>query len=520
MSKKIKIVTVVLLLVVIMTGFYKTNEVSAATVQNNRVMLVYDSQNDVKEDQKNIDTLQRSLTSMNLRVKTVEQSQYQKGMLTDKYLGVITMINWRQVGITNQEFLEDRTKFTGIKLHIGENLTQSEISQLGVKVQKIYQQQLILKNNGNKESLPFSNSITVITQPAKDSQQIGTLSTQQTGAKTYPFGYINGKNGYLPYFESEGLSLMTQVQLIGKLFGRLGRFKPLLTISQVTPYTNLKRLDELSLYCYKHEIPFAVSTTSVSDNTEMKAFDRFTATLRNVESRGGIIFLQTPEVSNGDDTDGNILEQTFLTYIVSLARHQVFPVGISSAGFWNQDKVLRSNSLKYADHWLLLPNGKKVTYVKRDNDSEITKQSFFAMPATSLNNVRKNSETNFVIPTALTIPMPYGKKALDQVEAEIENLNLSWYDPVNDNLQTSINTDTTSLQYQHGDYLANGKAEDIQVSNSAYQKQFSDGQPQSLFSNYFKIQGNILAIFFAIIMIILLIFIFIGQRIYWNRFKR
>jgi len=183
MPKKIKFITLTILIVVAMTGFFKPNKVSAATVENNRVMLVYDSQNDVKEDKKNIDTLQRALTSMNLRVKTVEQSQYKKNLLTDKYLGVITMVNWRQLGITNQDFLADRDKFTGIKLHIGENLTPPEIDQLGVKVQKIYQQQLILKNNGNRESLPFSSSITVITDQAKDAQQVGTLSTQQAGTK-------------------------------------------------------------------------------------------------------------------------------------------------------------------------------------------------------------------------------------------------------------------------------------------------------------------------------------------------
>jgi len=75
MSKKIKFITLILLLIITVIGFLKPSKVSATTVENNRVMLVYDSQNDVKEDKKNIDTMQRSLTSMNLRVKTVEQSQ-------------------------------------------------------------------------------------------------------------------------------------------------------------------------------------------------------------------------------------------------------------------------------------------------------------------------------------------------------------------------------------------------------------------------------------------------------------
>lgn len=518
-NKGIKFSLVMSLMLILFSLFNFSRTINAAT-NHNRVLLVYDSQNDVKNDKKNIDALQRSLTSMDLRVKTVSQADYKKGTLDKKYLGVITMINWRQVGLINREFINDRDKFSGIKLHIGENLTQTEINQLGIKVQKVYQQQFILKKDSNREQLPFSQSITVITQQANGASQVGTLSTQQTDQRSYPFGYINGKQGYLPFFTNKGLSLIVQTQMIAQLFDRVGKFQPLLTITNVTPYTNLRTLDELSKFCYKMGIPFAISTTSVSENTEMKAFDRFTAVLRNIENRGGIIFLQTPEVSSGVDTAGQLLNQKFLTYIVSLARQQVFPVGISSAGFWNQDKVLRNNSLKYADHWLLMQDGTKVTYVNQDNDAQIAKQSFFAMPAASLNDVKKSDSTTFTIPTALTINMPYSQKELEHVESEIKNLPLNWYNPVEDGFSSEINTETTSLKYNHGDYLVNGKLEDIQNTNLDLNKQFSDGKPNSLFKDYFKVQGNILAVFFVIIMIILLIFIFIGQKVYWNRFKR
>ena len=457
---------------------------------------------------------------MDIRVKTVEQSQYKKGMLNQKYLGVITMINWRQVGLINQAFIKDRDQYSGIKLHIGENLTSTEIGQLGVKVKKIYQQQLILHSGKEEELLPFSQSITVITSSVNEADQTGTLSTQEADQKSYPFGYINGKNAYLPFFASDGLSLMTQVRLIAKLFGRLGKFQPLLTITNVTPYSNLQRLDELSKFLYKNDIPFAISTVSVSQNTEMKAFSRFAAALRNVENRGGIIFLQAPEVTSNADSTGQVLSQNFMTYIVSLARHQVFPVGISANGFWNQDKILRANALTYADHWLMLPNPATVTYVKQDNNSQIAQQSFFAMSAASLNEVKKDDTTSFVIPTALTMTMPYSQTKLQQMESSIKHLNLTWFDPIESNLQTKIKTDTTLLQYQHGSYLINGQKEEIQSSNYVLGKQFSDGKPQSLFSNYFKIQGNILLVFFVIVMIILITFIYFGQRIYWNRFKR
>lgn len=308
--------------------------------------------------------------------------------------------------------------------------------------------------------------------------------------------------------------------MIAQLFNRSGQYRPLLTITNVSPYTNLATLDKLSLFCYKKEIPFAISMTSVSENTEMKAFDRFTSVLRNVENRGGIIFLQTPTVSSGIDTQGQIINKNFLTYIVSLARKQVFPVGISSEGFWNQDKILRQNSLDFADHWLLLPNGKKVTYVSEDDDAHIAKQTFFGMSASSLNNVKKNGDTLFNVPTALTVSMPYSQKQLEHVESEIEELNLNWYNPIDDGFKSELNTETTSLQYNHGQYIVNGKIEDIHSANSDLDKQFSDGKPTSLFSNFFRVEGNILAIFFVVIMIVLLIFIYIGQKIYWNRFRR
>lgn len=45
--------------------------INVQAANNNRVLLVYDSQNTSAAANQNIDALQRTLTSMNLRVKTV-----------------------------------------------------------------------------------------------------------------------------------------------------------------------------------------------------------------------------------------------------------------------------------------------------------------------------------------------------------------------------------------------------------------------------------------------------------------
>lgn len=493
-------------------GFNEPTTVQAA--ENNRVLLVYDSQNTSTSADKKIDTLQRILTSMNLRVKTVEQSDYKKGELNQNYQGVITMINWSKLGLINQQFISDRNKFSGIKLHIGQNLATSEIKALGGSSQKLYQQQFILKNNGREQSLPFSNSMTVLDK-VSGAEQFGTLATQQTDQKNYPFGIINGQSGYLPSFQTNGLSLMLEIQLVGKLFQRLGSYHPLLTFTDVTPYSDLRLIDKLSLYCYRREIPFAISTTSVSQNTDLQAFGRFTTTLRNVEGRGGIIFLKAPEISSANDS-GTLLNQQFSTFIVTLAQHQVFPVGVSANGFWNQDQVLRGNYLQYANHWLMLPNQGTTNFVKQDNKAQTAQESFFALPVSATSN----DEIEFSIPTALTIPLPNSNKQLAKVKRKLRRLKFDWYDPVDDDLTTKIKTPSSLLEYKHGNYYANGKQEEVQISNSLLNKQFKDGKPKAALTGYFKFQGHIFMAFFVIVTIVLAIFIYLGQKVYWNRMRR
>ena len=73
-----------------------TQTVHGSERDDNRVLLVYDSQNTVEQGEKKIDTLQRMLAGMGLKVKTVKEGEYQKGELNRSYQGVITMINWKQ----------------------------------------------------------------------------------------------------------------------------------------------------------------------------------------------------------------------------------------------------------------------------------------------------------------------------------------------------------------------------------------------------------------------------------------
>lgn len=489
-----------------------------AAVDKDKILLVYDSENNVEKSQKKIDALQRSLTSMNLPVKTISQDKYKTGML-NHYTGVITMINWRQVGLVNKNFIHDRDEFNGVRLHIGNNLTANEATQLGGNIKKVYQEQFILKINHDEQILPFSETVTVLDNLSDQVQTVGTLSTQEKDQKTYPYGVINGKNGYLPYFNSNGLSSLAAIQMIAQLFNRSSKNQPMLTITNVTPYSNLKVLDALSLYCYRKEIPFAVSASSVSKNTQMRAFTKYTTVLNSIQNRGGVIFSRMPIVGFPSPPvgSGTELNQIVTSYMVSLARENVYPIGISSSGYWNQDKVLRNNALKKADNLILLPN-KRVIYVKKDNDSIAFKKSFYAMPIASLNKVKLTYGTSFEVPTALTVSLPDSVTKLHSLEQEINNLQLNWLDPIN--LSTNVTTGTSIMSYKHGEYYMNGKKENIQETKNTNNIPIYATKPKALFSNYFHLQGSILMIFFAIVLVILIIFALLGRQIYKNMFKR
>lgn len=214
---------------------------------DNRVLLVYDSQNTVEQGEKKIDTLQRMLAGMGLKVKTVKESEYQKGELNHSYQGVITMINWKQASLDNPTFVKDCNQYDGVKLHIGEGLDRTEQKQLQVKLKTIYQQQFILSDDSSTEMLPFVERMDVLTGVPKQAQSYGMLKTQNNEGQSYKYGVINRKQGYLPFFNNKGLGLITASKMIAILFNRQEEAKPLLTITDVSTYSNLKLLDVRSI---------------------------------------------------------------------------------------------------------------------------------------------------------------------------------------------------------------------------------------------------------------------------------
>lgn len=495
-----------------------------------KVLLAYDSQNINEQAERKVDSVQRLLTSLNLEVHTIAIDQYHKGDLARyDFQGVITMINWPQMKFSSHHFVKDRQQFAGVKLHIGPQLAADEQQALDVQVKTVHHQQFYLTANRHQQLLPFSDSIQVVTQK-NQGRAIGTLKTQTpTQQSQYPYGVLNGHNGFLPFYQRKGLSFLAASQLISELFGeQAGQQAPLLTLTHVTPVSKLKYLNQVSQFLYQQGIPFAVSATSIQVNTDMPAFNRYMRALQKIENRNGIIFLQTPEIYDTTKKTGPKLGKVMYRQLTDLTRHQVIPVGISTVNYWNQDDVYRARALDFSDYVLLLanPKAKAKVYARQSNTGGVYHRAYYALPARSLATVKsgtdltQQSELQFNVPTAVTISLPSTKKGVASLKRQIKRTRWNWYNPATANFKTNLQIGNQAFRYQSGSYFVNNQQIVIPAMQVKQKKQSQPKPYKAAMNGFFDFQSQVLIVFIIIVLVILVVFFFIGRRVYRNMFRR
>lgn len=500
---------------------------TALTVQasTKRVLIVYDAINPTVNGQQKVDGLQRLFTSLGIQTQTERLSDYYAGQLTTKkYQGVVTLVNWPQGHLTNAAFVKDRQAFDGTQLHVGQSLSQAEATNLHSKRQQVYHQQFSLHDGKQQQLLPFSDDITTLTATGSDVKTIGQLTTQAPVKRQYAYGTIRGQYGYLPSFSAKGFSFVVASRVVAQLFQKTTSNRPLLTITGVTPYSDLKQLTRVSHALKQAKIPFAVSTTSTAENTTMHAFQNFTDSLRQVELDGGVVFLEAPYVGTANAQSGNTLEQTMVAQLNQLGQRQVFPVGISASNFWNQDQVLRRYGLQHANHVILLPDPTTTTFAKQDNLGTTFTSAQYGLSLASLQSVKNGqqvtqSDLKFAMPTAITVGLPDSTKGVTAMLKRITNTSLTWENPAT-SWRTQINSASATFQYRLGQYYLNGRQVTVKTKASGVPRYQPKVKTKVLLSTYFKFQGWFLFGFFTITTVVLIVFLVLGRRVYRRMFMR
>lgn len=489
-------------------------------IKTQRVLIVYDARNPRAGGPAKIATLQRLLAGVGVPTQTEALSDYHAGQLTtQKYQGVVTLVDWPSGHGHNAAFTRDRDRFTGRQLHIGQNLSPTEARHLHVTPKTRYHQQFTLRAGNSWQLLPFSENLMVL--PGQTDHQLGQLQAQGTDRTTYAYGTVRGRYGYLPYLANDGLSLILAMRTVATLFQQTGSQRPLLTITGITPYSDLRRLRQLDRQLAAANIPFAISTTTVANNTALQGFSAFTKTLRAIERDNGVIFLQTPPVHATDAQSGNTLEQLMVAQLNQLGQRQVIPVGLSAPAYWNQDKLLRRHGLQRASDVLLLPNPTGPVYAQRDNLGATYERTWFGLSLRSLQTQRDGQLTpdQLALPTAITTPMPTSARQLAATLRQIKALPVTWYDP-QQRLQTSLTSASATFAYRRGTYLLNGQAVTIGEEATGVPRYRFTRKNKVVLGNYFKYQGWALLIFFTGTTVVLVTFLVVGRRIYRRKFMR
>lgn len=445
---------------------------SAATVVNaqattnhaTNILLVYDSQNIAQHGDQALDLVQRELTGLGLSVTTIRLSDYQSGMINNgHYQGIVTLINWSNARIKQQAFINDRRHFTGPKLHIGALLTPDEERALG-KVQSQPHQQFQLQFSQQKQWLTAQKSLPIIEKSPSSGTQFGTLMPQTTRQRNLPFGIIRHNQGFLPIVVPDGVAVMATVGLMAQLFSSdVPSQKPLLAITDITPYTNVAQLHHLIKGLVRTRTPFALSVRSLDHNTELAAFYRFTRELQYAQLHGGVVYFRPPLETGVQRLTQAELTALFRRQLHQLREKHVLPIGVSAAGFWNQTLSRQQAVLSRGNHVLLLPNSDIMVNAKAPwQSSKMTHSRVFAsgsvgLPLRTIETVSHPNRLVFREPTALLLRMPTSEVAVKSVLQRLRQLNVSWLDPANSSAAI-LHVGAAHYRYEAGRYWINGVA--------------------------------------------------------------
>ncbi|MYV16200.1 hypothetical protein [Furfurilactobacillus milii] len=521
----------ILLLMLTIFSLLSSVSVTASASQVSRaprVLLAYDSENRANDDQTKIDAMQRLLTSLNLEVHTIRIDQYHAGDIKRLHFkAVITMVNWSQAKLTTSDFAHDRAAFKGLKLHIGPSMATDERQSLGLTLSPRYHQQYWLSDHTSsaRQLLSFSESLAVTTQTPATVKTFGTLVPQSQNAKKVPYGVINGNSAYLPYLTANGLSFIVASRLIARFFGHTATYAPLLTITDVTPFTNMDLLHKLATDLENNGIPFAISTTSISVNTDLPAYKRFTSELQWVENHGGVVFLRTPVVYYPKASTQGQLKQLMQTQIWRLIDRQVFPVGLSAPNYWNQDLVYRPAALSYSNNVILMQNPSETKNADADNTAGVYKQAFYGLQEQSLETVHNGTnlaqtDLSFSSPTAVTMTMPDSQKDLTGLVKRVSAAKVSWLDPSAGKFSGTTTVANQRAHYRNGNYYLNGQLTVVPTYNPPKQTKPAPVTPTGALNTFFSVDGVFLFFFMIVSLIVLLAFYIVGRQVYWRMFKK
>lgn len=532
---KNKLLTLFVILVGLISFNWHSPSVQAATtIQNpSKVLVVYDSLNERNHRQEDVQTLSRMLMSMGQQVTMMSMSDYHAGMISKgHYQAVITMINWPGMKFDNPAFDRDRQQFNGKKLHIGPLMTADEKQNFPGNWQEINQQSFILKgqNNRYEQQVDFQRQIQLLDQVTGNEQALSQLVAANGTNQTYPFGIINGQNAYLPFFSSQGATLLSSIQLIAQWLGVHGSYVPYVDVRDFTPLSSFTATKEFIKNLDSFEGNMIITTTSTTQNTDTKTFKNYLKFLREMtRNNRAVVYLNVPALNGVDSSNDDTLMNMLTQEISTLIENQIFPLGISAPTYWNFDKYYQLNALNFGDATLLYNQVNNQDYHTKTSTAKAYQTMFFAIPHSALKNIKWNINgryTDFTFPMPVTVDyhFPNSKAKAEKINREIKALPFAPENQYLYQFNTGISTQTQNLRGENG-VISLNETPVSEIDFHQIKQQTAGIQKNQDQTGHLTTKGivdkinNVLIVIIVVTLIVLLGMLAIGRKLYLRMFK-
>lgn len=524
-----------MIIVLLMLSFFCNQSKVGAAIQYDapRTLFVYDSLNQADKAEEKVQLLTRLLTSLGQEVKLENMKEYRKGELQKgNYQAVITMENWPSMHFRNEDFEKDRQNFDGLRLHIGSNLTSNEKKTLGVNLQTAYQQEYTLfdKDKRYSEEIGFKKQIDL---PIKLSQETKVYSYVKTqDGNQYPYAIQTGNDGYIPFFDDRGASLLATCEWLGEIYQSKCHYVPYISVLGYSPLSSPNLTPYIKKQFDKLENQIILVTRSTTQNTGLKAFKAYINTLKNYSKDGQIIlYLDVPAV-NTIDRNNNDLKPMLEQEVSTMIENQLFPLGIGAPTYWNNDRYYQQNALSIGKSVLLYQQNENQLYHTSTSISRAYTTAICAINHSAFDNVDWNingkyTDYTFPMPVALSYDYPTSKKAARHIVSSVLN---DAFPPNNDymyQIDGGMTTTTQLISNKNGIITLNGipvthinfDSRELKDARSNIQ---ANGSTKSASGSKAKgIMGrldNILTIIIVATLIILTILLIIGRGLYHKMF--
>ena len=398
--------------------------------------------------------------------------------------------------------------------------------------QEINQQSFILKgqNNRYEQQVDFQRQIQLLDQVTGNEQALSQLVAANGTNQTYPFGIINGQNAYLPFFSSQGATLLSSIQLIAQWLGVHGNYVPYVDVRDFTPLSSFTATKEFIKNLDSFEGNMIITTTSTTQNTDTKTFKNYLKFLKEMtRDNRAVVYLNVPALNGVDSSNDDTLMNMLTQEISTLIENKIFPLGISAPTYWNFDKYYQLNALNFGDATLLYNQVNNQDYHTQTSTAKAYQTMFFAIPHSALKNIKWNINgryTDFTFPMPVTVDyhFPNSKAKAEKINREIKALPFAPENQYLYQFNTGISTQTQNLRGENG-VISLNETPVSEIDFHQIKQQTAGIQKNQDQTGHLTTKGivdkinNVLIVIIVVTLIVLLGMLAIGRKLYLRMFK-